>query len=174
MVGARVACPRRRRVRAGFRSGVSGRALDGNASDVTEHSDAAILHTAISGWTAGLFRHDTDELALARALLGVLEDELAHGVHTHELAVPHHLLLPVIERLRDEQLQRARRQRGAVANLSEREYEVLELLAAGRTTNEIACGLFVSPVTVRTHVGAIKHKLGTPTRTAAVLLLEEI
>ncbi len=43
--------------------------------------------------------------------------------------------------------------------LSEREFEVFMSLAKGKTTNEIAEGLFLSPRTVGTHLYNIKQKL---------------
>ncbi|MCC6792477.1 MAG: tetratricopeptide repeat protein [Thermomicrobiales bacterium] len=54
--------------------------------------------------------------------------------------------------------------------LTARELEVLRLLADGRSTAEIAEGLFISPRTVSTHVASILGKLGVPTRSAAVAL----
>jgi two-component system NarL family response regulator len=58
------------------------------------------------------------------------------------------------------------------AELSRREWQVLELLAEHLTTREIAARLFVEPVTVRTHVARILHKLQVPSRQAALRLLE--
>jgi two-component system invasion response regulator UvrY len=45
--------------------------------------------------------------------------------------------------------------------LSEREFEVFMSLAKGKTTNEIAENLFLSPRTVGTHLYNIKQKLNT-------------
>jgi DNA-binding NarL/FixJ family response regulator len=52
--------------------------------------------------------------------------------------------------------------------LSERELEVLRLLAARRSNPEIAEALFISRATVRTHVDNILGKLGVHSRTEAV------
>lgn len=51
---------------------------------------------------------------------------------------------------------------------SAREREVLALLAAGATDNQIAARLGVSPATVQTHVRNAKAKLGARTRAQAV------
>jgi LuxR family maltose regulon positive regulatory protein len=51
--------------------------------------------------------------------------------------------------------------------LSEREREVLRLLAAGLTNREIAETLFISAETVKKHTGAIFGKLGVGNRTEA-------
>jgi DNA-binding NarL/FixJ family response regulator len=53
-------------------------------------------------------------------------------------------------------------------SLSDREHQVLQLLADGRTNKEIAAKLFVSEATVKTHVENILRKLGVADRTQAV------
>jgi DNA-binding NarL/FixJ family response regulator len=50
--------------------------------------------------------------------------------------------------------------REALAPLSPREREVLELMAQGRSNAAICAALFLSPKTVETHVGAVFTKLG--------------
>jgi DNA-binding CsgD family transcriptional regulator len=52
--------------------------------------------------------------------------------------------------------------------LSEREVEVLTLLASGRTNAEIASDLFVAVGTVKSHVNNIYRKLGAANRAEAV------
>jgi LuxR family maltose regulon positive regulatory protein len=52
--------------------------------------------------------------------------------------------------------------------LSQRELEVLGLIAAGLTNREIATALFISPETVKKHSGGIYAKLDVGNRTAAV------
>jgi DNA-binding NarL/FixJ family response regulator len=54
--------------------------------------------------------------------------------------------------------------------LSEREAEVLALLRAAHTTNEMAQRLAISPTTVRRHVSEILRKLQVADRAAAVRL----
>ncbi len=51
--------------------------------------------------------------------------------------------------------------------LSDRELQVLRLVAAGRTDAEIAADLVLSPHTVHRHVSNIRTKLGVPSRAAA-------
>ncbi|QXJ21068.1 response regulator transcription factor [Actinomadura graeca] len=48
--------------------------------------------------------------------------------------------------------------------LTERELEVVRLVARGRTNDEIAGELFVSLSTVKTHLGSVHRKLGTRNR----------
>jgi DNA-binding NarL/FixJ family response regulator len=54
------------------------------------------------------------------------------------------------------------------AVLSQREFEVLELVAAGTTNREAAARLFISEATVKTHLLHIYAKLGVGDRAAAV------
>jgi DNA-binding CsgD family transcriptional regulator len=55
-----------------------------------------------------------------------------------------------------------------VDGLTERERDVLALVAEGFTNREVARRLFISPATVRTHLEHVYEKLGVRTRTAAV------
>jgi DNA-binding CsgD family transcriptional regulator len=54
--------------------------------------------------------------------------------------------------------------------LTARESEVLELIAAGSKTSQIALRLGIAESTVESHVRAVRTKLGVPTRTAAAAL----
>jgi DNA-binding CsgD family transcriptional regulator len=58
--------------------------------------------------------------------------------------------------------------------ISDREREVLELLAAGCSNKEIARRLEVSPNTVKTHVARLFEKLSVSRRTAAISRAREL
>lgn len=62
----------------------------------------------------------------------------------------------------------------ATLGVSEREQQVLEQLAAGRSNKEIALELEVSPNTVKTHVASLFGKLGVKRRTAAIQRAREL
>src|SRR5215212_6859681 len=57
--------------------------------------------------------------------------------------------------------------------LSDREREILDLIAQGRKNPEIARRLFLSPKTVRNHVSNILHKLQVADRTEAMIRARE-
>jgi DNA-binding NarL/FixJ family response regulator len=63
----------------------------------------------------------------------------------------------------------ASRRDGAAAALTSREREVLALIGRGRTNDEIARQLVVSPLTVKTHVNHIFSKLDLRNRAAAIV-----
>jgi DNA-binding NarL/FixJ family response regulator len=61
------------------------------------------------------------------------------------------------------------RQADLATLLTDRELEVLRLMATGATNGEIARGLIVSEATVKTHVGSIFSKLGVRDRAGAIV-----
>ncbi|MEP6849557.1 MAG: response regulator transcription factor [Acidobacteriota bacterium] len=58
--------------------------------------------------------------------------------------------------------------------ISKREFEVLELIAAGLSNQEIADRLFVSTSTVKTHVSNVLAKLDASRRTEAIARAKEL
>lgn len=62
----------------------------------------------------------------------------------------------------------------ASLGITEREHEVLVLLAAGRSNKEIAARLDLSPNTVKTHIARLYEKLEAARRTEAVLRAREL
>lgn len=114
------------------------------------------------------------ELALAAGACGVLpvDRDPAHLVSAFRRALAGELVLPVedLPTLVDRLWQaRARRtERALLATLTHREQEILEALAGGGTTNEIAAALGISRATVQTHVKNVLGKLGVHSKVEAV------
>jgi NarL family two-component system response regulator LiaR len=119
---------------------------------LTAHTDDARLVAALRAGAIGYVRKDADPeilLAAVRAAArgqSLLDPTLAGSV-----------------------LQELVSDTGVKHDLTEREMEVLRLLAHGRTNREIAGELVVSEETVKTHVGNILTKLHQAHRTQAVI-----
>jgi len=124
----------------------------------------ADLFDALRAGASGYLLKDTDPARLPHALRGVLDGEAA---------LPRRLVALVIDEFRE----RRRRRRlplvkGRGVDMTEREWEVLELLREGLSTAEIGSRLFIAPVTVRTHVSAMLKELLVLDTESAVQLLE--
>jgi DNA-binding NarL/FixJ family response regulator len=63
----------------------------------------------------------------------------------------------------------ASREATRLDSLTDRELEVLRLIAHGATNAEIAAAMHVAEATVKTHVGSIFAKLGVRDRAAAIV-----
>jgi len=100
-------------------------------------------------------------------------EELVAAVRV--IAAGEALLAPsVTRRLIEEFARRApAASRAELDELTEREREVLVLMARGQSNAEIARTLFVAETTVKTHVGRVLHKLGLRDRAQAVVLAYE-
>ena len=101
--------------------------------------------------------------------------ELTGAIRT--VAAGQSLLAPEItRRMIEEYVTRPRPGSGPpaeLASLTAREFEVLGLIARGRSNAEIAGTLFLSEPTVKTHVTRILSKLGLRDRVQAVVLAYE-
>jgi two-component system, NarL family, nitrate/nitrite response regulator NarL len=101
-----------------------------------------------------------------------LGDELA-GVLEGRVALPPELVSRLVEEFRDSAPRRRALLGPNAAQLTSREWQVLDYLRQGMATGDIARRLFVSPATVRSHVAAVLRKLRVPDRESAVRLFED-
>ena len=69
---------------------------------------------------------------------------------------------------------RARANQALVEPLSDRELEILRLVATGASNKEIAAALVIAEGTVKNHVTNILGKLGVRDRTQAALKVKEL
>lgn len=72
----------------------------------------------------------------------------------------------------DEWRELARRLARPGWGLTQREKEVLELMAQGLSNKEIARRMLISPSTVKSHASRVLYKLGVHSRLEAVLMWE--
>jgi DNA-binding NarL/FixJ family response regulator len=126
---------------------------------LTTFDDDDVLWGAVEAGAAGFLLKDTAADDIIRAIRSV-----ADGGSWIDPRVTPRLLAAL----------RSARPAGAagdvLAPLSEREVEVLALVARGASNTEIADELFVSERTVKGHVGSIFTKLGARDRAAAIVL----
>jgi DNA-binding NarL/FixJ family response regulator len=124
---------------------------------LTSVSDRGDVAPAMRAGAAGFLYKDVEPAALVHAIRAV------HGGQV--------LLAPEAAEamLSGQGPVRAAREGGGVAPLTDREREVLALIASGRSNREIARQLAVAEKTVKTHVSNVLMKLGVQDRTQAAL-----
>jgi DNA-binding NarL/FixJ family response regulator len=128
---------------------------------ISQHDDD--LFDALRAGAVGYLLKGTDPTRLPHALRGVLEGQAA---------VPRPLVARVIAEFRDQSARRRVTLDGQRdVTLTNREWQILDLLRDGLSTKEIAGRLYISGVTVRTHVSSVLRKLGVSNREAAVRLV---
>ena len=147
-------------------------------------SAAAEITTALPGTAVVMLtvsRHDEDLFDALRAgasgylLKGLDEGSIGESLQrvlAGEASLPGTLVARLVDEFRDREQRRVAMPEGPAARLTGREWDVLELMRTGATTQQISERLFVSPTTVRSHVSAILRKLGVPTREDAIKLLD--
>jgi DNA-binding NarL/FixJ family response regulator len=126
-------------------------------------SDADLLEAVMAG-ARGYLTKNVSPDALLRAV---------RSARRGELAMPRAMAARLVQRLADAARNRGGLDGPEVARLSEREREVLRLLAKGRTDREIAEALTISPRTAETHVAAILRKLEVRNRSEAAMVYRQ-
>lgn len=111
---------------------------------------------AVRAGAAGYLRKEVSPEGLLRALRGVLRGEAPLG---RDFAA---VLVQELQRVGERE-----RARDRAAVLSQREREVLELVAHGSSNRQIATQLFISELTVKRHMQNILRKLQLQSRGAA-------
>jgi DNA-binding NarL/FixJ family response regulator len=126
---------------------------------LTTFDDDDTLWGAIDAGAAGFVLKDAPATDLIRAVRTVASGAawLDPQVTPRVLAIYRTTVLP-----------QAHEQQRA-AELTEREHDVLRLIASGATNAEIADALHLSSGTVKSHVGSIFAKLGARDRAAAIV-----
>jgi DNA-binding NarL/FixJ family response regulator len=129
---------------------------------LTYSRDDDDLFDSLRAGARGYLLKDMDPDRLGSALRGVLAGEAA---------LPRSLVSKVLEefegRSRRKLFMRAQRP----TQLTSREWEIMELLREGLSTEEVATRLFVTPGTVRVHVSSVLKKLRVGDRASAILAL---
>jgi DNA-binding NarL/FixJ family response regulator len=129
---------------------------------LTQSAEEDDLFDSLRAGAVGYLLKDTDAATLPGALRGVLAGEGA---------VSPRMVMRIMDEFRAAPKRRFGRRSPAAARLSPREWEIMNLLAAGRTTEETAAELFLSPTTVRVHVSTVLKKLRVKDRESALRVL---
>ena len=124
---------------------------------LTMHADQEVLTNAIRAGAIGYLTKDCSTREIAEAV------RMAAGGDT--------VLSPQLARSMLEEVRRLDEPRTAEEDrvVSKREEEVLQLIADGCSTPEVAARLYISQKTVKNHLASIYQKLDARDRTQAVL-----
>jgi DNA-binding NarL/FixJ family response regulator len=136
------------------RSGSPARVIVLTTYDVDEH-----VYDAVRAGASGFLLKDVQPTQLVAAICVVAAGDA--------------LLAPSVTRRLLDRFARSLPDRAppdSLSSLTEREIEVLRLLATGLSNAELAERLFVSEATVKTHVSSVLRKLGVRDRVQAVVL----
>ena len=128
---------------------------------LTSSDEVEMGFVGLRAGAVGYLSKDLDVDALPQALSGTLRGEAA---------ISRRLSMQLVEQLRRVPDAAASGMRPVRSPLTAREWEVVDLLYQGRTTDEIADLLVLSHETVRSHIKNLMRKLGASTRAEAVAL----
>jgi DNA-binding NarL/FixJ family response regulator len=131
---------------------------------LTAHQNGEELVAAVRAGASGYLGKDISEARLPLALTGILAGEAA---------VPRRYTEYVLEALRGRDVRRARLMSRTHHSVTDRQWEILDLLAEGRSTAEMARRLGISEVTARRHISSVLPKLGLRDRASAIELLRD-
>ena len=141
---------------------------------LTTHESPEYLMDAIRAGAAGYVLKDSTKQRLLDAVRRVISGESP---------VNEELAMQVIQRLTDENRRHAEplpepaekwREETLTEPLTDREIEILRLLALGKTNRQVAKELLISLSTVKTHVQHVNIKLGVSDRTQAAVRAAEL
>jgi len=126
--------------------------------------DDELVLLALRAGASGFLSKDLEIEALPRTL---------EGLRLGQAAISRTMTLALIERLRQAPTDSSG-MRPVKSPLTAREWEVIDLLKASKTNDEIADELVLSPETVRSHVRHILRKLKVGSRQEAVAVADEM
>jgi DNA-binding NarL/FixJ family response regulator len=127
---------------------------------LTTYEADEYVYQALQNGASGFLVKDTEPAELVHAIRVV-----AAGDALLSPGVTRRLIADVVSRPRP-----ARGRPQLLAALTAREREVLAQVAAGLSNDEIAAALYLSPLTVKTHVSRMMTKLGVRDRAQLVVL----
>lgn len=129
---------------------------------LTQSAEDQDLFDSLRAGASGYLLKDSDPNKLGDLLRGVLAGEGAMAPK---------LVARIMDEFRAPTKKRFGRPSVAASKLSAREWEVMQLLSEGLSTDDVAQRLFLSATTVRVHVSSVLKKLRVKDRESAFRLL---
>ncbi|MBT2423418.1 response regulator transcription factor [Streptomyces sp. ISL-22] len=122
------------------------------------------VHAALQAGATGFLLKNTPPRELARAV---------KAVHDGDAMLAPSVTRRLIQDFVDRDTSRQANARSRVAGLTEREGQVLRLLAEGKSNADIGTCLFMSEATVKTHVSRVLAKLDCANRVQAAIVAHD-
>jgi DNA-binding NarL/FixJ family response regulator len=124
---------------------------------LTMYDDDGSVFAAMRAGARGYLLKGADQDEIVRAVSGIVSGEAIFGPTVARR---------IIDFFADP---RPRPTRSVFPELTAREHEILDMIAAGRSNAEVAATLVLSPKTVRNHISAIFSKLQVAGRSEAIV-----
>ena len=121
------------------------------------------VYEALRVGASGFLLKDTEPRQLTEAIRVIAEGDALLAPSITRRLITEFATRPEVRRARPPELD----------TLTEREHEVLELVAQGLSNDEIAQRLFISPTTAKTHVSHVMMKLAARDRAQLVVIAYE-
>jgi LuxR family maltose regulon positive regulatory protein len=144
------------------------------AGSKKERAVSALVQALTLAEPEGYVRTIVDEGPQMAALLSEVLGAKQRGRTDLLRCVPAHYLKKLLAALERDAASAASPTAGLPEPLSEREQEVLRLIASGKSNRRIASDLFVSVGTVKTHINNLYRKLDAHSRTQALARAREL
>lgn len=126
---------------------------------LTMHGEATVVNQAINAGATAFMTKDAPMSEVIEVVKKVSEGELISPSIAQQMLDTGSAMTPEVGEV----------QEADTGILTKRETEILQLIADGRSTNDVAADLFISVKTVKNHLASIYDKLDARDRTQAVL-----
>ena len=142
---------------------------------LTMHAEEALKNKAIENGAVAFLTKDSTMHELVATVNAVAHGEMMSAGIAQQIAREFQPLVAVAARVSDDWQTPLQAQQHAltpapvVSPLTAREEEILQLIADGRSTTDVARELFISAKTVKNHLASIYAKLDARDRTQAVI-----
>ena len=127
---------------------------------LTMHGEASVVNQAINSGATAFMTKDAPMAEVVEIVKKVAEGELISPSIAKQMLDTGSKIVPEVGEVEDSD----------TGILTKRETEILQLIADGRSTNDVGSDLFISVKTVKNHLASIYDKFDARDRTQAVLM----